>query len=63
MTITKRPTQDEFAKGVKEYIDKLKSMNPEDAKRLSIDALKRSGVLDEQGNTKETIVTGDFFGW
>lgn len=61
--MTKRPTQEEFARGVKEYIEKLKTMKPEAAKELSLNALKRSGVLDEHGHTKETIVTGDFFGW
>lgn len=63
MIITKRPTHEEFAQGVKRYIEELKSLNPEEAKKVSIEALKQSGVLDEQGNPKETIVTGDFFGW
>ncbi|MBR1598224.1 MAG: hypothetical protein IJ661_04815 [Lachnospiraceae bacterium] len=63
MTTTKRPTIEEFSSGIKEYIEKLKNMDPEEAKKISIDALKQTGVLDENGNTKENIVTGDFFGW
>lgn len=62
MIITKRPTHEEFIQSVNKYIESLKAMNPEEAKKIALDALKQSGVLDENGNTKETIVTGGFFG-
>ena len=38
-------------------------MDQEEAKKISIETLIRTGVLDENGQTKEQIVTGDFFGW
>lgn len=63
MIATTRPSHEEFAKSVKEYIKSLKAMDPEKAKQISRDTLIKTGVLDENGNTKETIVTGDFFGW
>lgn len=48
---------------INRLITELKSMNPEDAKKQSKEALIRMGVLDENGRTKKQIVTGDFFGW
>ena len=63
MVATTRPSHEEFAKSVKKYIDSLKAMDPEKARQISRETLIKTGVLDENGNTKETIVTGDFFGW
>ena len=48
---------------INRLITELKSMNPEDAKKQSKEALIRMGVLDENGRTKKQIVTEDFFGW
>ena len=52
----RRPTHEE-------YIEKLRTMDREEAKLISKEALIKTGVLDENGNPKETIVTGHFFGW
>lgn len=38
-------------------------MDREEAKKISKETLIKTGVLDENGNAKENIVTGDFFGW
>ena len=42
------------------YIDKLKNMPKEDARKLSIQALQRTGVLDENGQTKAQIVSDEY---
>ena len=63
MVISKRPTYEEYEESVKNYIKELQMMDQEEAKKISIETLIRTGVLDENGQTKEQIVTGDFFGW
>ena len=63
MVETKRPSADELIKSMNEYIKELDNMNEKDAKKIATESLIRMGVLDENGNTKEDIVTGDFFGW
>lgn len=63
MVISKRPTYEEYDESVKNYIKELQMMDQEEAKKISIETLIRTGVLDENGQTKEQIVTGDFFGW
>ncbi|MBE6843982.1 MAG: hypothetical protein E7510_14370 [Ruminococcus sp.] len=63
MVETKRPSVDELIKSMNEYIKELDNMNEKDAKKIATESLIRMGVLDENGNTKEDIVTGDFFGW
>ena len=61
--VKRRPTHEEYIRGMQEYIDKLRTMDREEAKKISKEALIKAGVLDENGNAKENIVTGDFFGW
>ena len=63
MVISKRPTFEEYEESVKNYIKELQMMDQEEAKKISIETLIRTEVLDENGQTKEQIVTGDFFGW
>ena len=53
---------DSFAEFVKHYIAELNALPPEEARRISKENLIRTGVLDENGNVKENIVTEDFFG-
>lgn len=60
---SRRPSIEELTKGVNEYIANLKAMPEDKAREISLNTLKRTGVVDENGNTKEQIVTGDFFGW
>lgn len=43
----------EMIKGMDRYIEELKSISVEEAREI----LKRTGVLDENGNPKENIVT------
>lgn len=43
---------------MEEYILKLQENVSEDARQESVQALIRTGVLDENGNTKESIGTG-----
>jgi hypothetical protein len=61
--VKRRPTHEEYIRGMQEYIEKLRTMDREEAKKVSKEALIKAGVLDENGNAKENIVTGDFFGW
>lgn len=61
--VIKRPTHEEYIRGMQEYINKLRTMDREEAKKISKETLIKTGVLDENGNAKENIVTGDFFGW
>lgn len=49
---------EELIKGMEEYILRLQENIEEDARQEAIRALIRTGVLDENGNTKESIVTG-----
>ena len=61
-----RLTPEESIKMMKEYLEEfreLKRNNPEKAKEIAKQDLIDIGVLDEQGNPKENIVTGQFFGW
>ena len=62
ITVTQNDV-DSFDELKNRFIDDIKSMSKEDAldyvSRLLIDA----GILDKNGNEKEQIVTGDFFGW
>lgn len=61
--VRKIPTLEELTQSVNDYIDNFKKMDKEEAKKIATQALIETGVLDENGNPKETIVTGDFFGW
>lgn len=63
MVTETRPSHDEYIRGMREYIENLKTMEREQAKKIARDTLIKTGVLDENGNSKENIVTGDFFGW
>lgn len=60
------PTAEESIKMMQNYLEEfreLKRREPEKAKEISQKELMEIGVLDEQGNPKENIVTGHFFGW
>ena len=59
----RRPTHEEYIRGMREYIGRLKNMDKEQAKQKAIENLTKAGILDENGNTKENLVTGHFFGW
>jgi len=59
----RRPTHEEYIRGMREYIERLKNMDKEQAKQKAIENLTKAGLLDENGNTKENLVTGHFFGW
>ena len=61
--VIKRPTHEEYIRGMQEYINKLRTMDREEAKKIAKENLTQAGILDENGKTKENIVTGDFFGW
>ncbi len=61
--VKRRPTHEEYIRGMQEYIERLKNMDKEQAKQKAIENLTKAGILDENGNTKENLVTGDFFGW
>ncbi len=63
MSMIVRPTIEEFEQGVDEYLKKLDAMEENEAKKIARETLIRTGVLDSNGNPKEQIVTGDFFGW
>lgn len=58
-----RPSHEEYIRGMQEYTKKLMEMDREQAKKISKETLIKAGILDENGNAKENIVTGDFFGW
>ncbi|MBR1390233.1 MAG: hypothetical protein IJ567_02080 [Lachnospiraceae bacterium] len=60
------PTTEESIRMMQDYLEEfreLKRKNPEKAKNIAQKELIEIGVLDEQGNPKENIVTGHFFGW
>ena len=59
----RRPSHEEYIRGMQEYIERLKNMDKEQAKKKAIENLTKAGILDENGNTKENLVTGNFFGW
>ena len=61
--VKKRPSIDELMKSVNDYIQEFKSMDKEEANKIAKETLIETGVLDENGKPKDTIVTGDFFGW
>ena len=45
---------------MKEYVENFEEFiktNPEEAKQIALEALIATGVLDENGNAKEQIVT------
>ena len=50
-------------KGAEKYIDWLRSLPPDEGRRVATESLIETGVLNEDGSPKEQIVTGDFFGW
>lgn len=60
--VKKRPTHEEYIKGMQDYIAQLRTMDKEEAKKIAKENLIKAGVLDENGNPKENIVTGNFFG-
>ncbi len=61
--MTTQKEVDLFSQVVKNYISELNSLPKEEAMRISVENLIHTGVLDENGNPKETIVTENFFGW
>lgn len=61
--VKRRPSIDELMKSVNDYIQEFKSMDKEEANKIAKETLIETGVLDENGKPKDTIVTGDFFGW
>ena len=48
---------DELLAQMDRYIEKLKKMPKEKAKKESLEALKRTGVIGKDGNPKDTIVS------
>ena len=52
---------EEYAKGVHDYISKLNALPEDEARERTIKSLISSGILNEDGSAKKTIVTGDFF--
>ncbi len=44
-------------------ISKLSRMSKDEARAYSDDVLSQIGALDENGEAKDQIVMGDFFGW
>lgn len=60
--VRKRPTLEELTQSVNDYIADFKKLDKEEAKTIATQALIETGVLDDDGNPKETIVTGCFFG-
>ena len=57
---------DNMLQGMRQVIknlEKLEKENPEEAKRQAIEALIKSGVLNEDGSTKEQIVTESHIGY
>ena len=66
MTTAVKLTPEEGIKMMKECLEEfreLKRRNPKKAREIAKQDLIDIGVLDEQGNLKENIVTGHFFGW
>ncbi len=63
LMMTRQKEADLFSRVVKDYISELNSLPKEEARRISVENLIRTGVLDENGKPKETIVTENFFGW
>lgn len=63
MTTVTQADVDGVAETAKRFIAKLSSMPEEEAKAYSKDVLIQIGALDKNGQVKEQIVTGDFFGW
>ena len=51
---------DNMQMNVNRMIAELQTIDPERAKSESMEALIRMGVLDENGNLKENIVTGGY---
>lgn len=49
--------QTKYIQEMEKYISSLKKMKKKDRKRESINALKRTGVLDKNGKEKKRIVT------
>lgn len=54
---------DRFSEFVERYIATLAALPAEEARRISMENLIQTGVLDENGLVKDNIVTEDFFGW
>lgn len=46
-----------------ERFEALRRTDPDEAEKTAKESLIRSGVLNPDGNPKEQIVNGDFFGW
>lgn len=53
----KNSETDELLAQMDRYIEELKKMPKEKAKKKSLEALKRTGVIGEDGNPKDTIVS------
>ena len=49
--VKRRPTHEEYIRGMQEYIERLKNMDKEQAKQKAIENLTKAGILDENGNT------------
>ena len=52
-TENKKMTMKEYVENFEEFV----KTNPEEAKQIALEALIATGVLDENGNAKEQIVT------
>lgn len=50
-------SSEEMIRGMDEYIEYLKSLPPEQARKDARQTLIKTGVLDEDGNPKENIVS------
>ena len=55
-TMLRKKEQARFEE-VDRYIERLRKMPREEARRESVEALKRTGVLDESGKSKKKIVS------
>lgn len=54
---SQKPSQEDFLKAMDEYIARLKRLPKDQAYTESLEALKRTGVLTEDGRPKDHIVS------
>ena len=63
MTTVTQADVDLFEDLKNQFMSNIDSMSKEDALNYVNGLLIEAGILDKNGNEKEQIVTGDFFGW
>lgn len=54
---SQKPSQEDFLKAMDEYIARLNRLPKDQAYTESLEALKRTGVLTEDGRPKDHIVS------